>query len=82
MTCPDCAKAEASRFSGTCTLTCVKCCARLVVSARPMGKSHQEAMLIVIGKVQDSPRRQQILDCIKETYSQNNNQQPAQRSQI
>lgn len=39
-------------------------------------------MLIVIGKVQGAPSRQKVLECIKETYSQNNNQQPAQRSQI
>lgn len=82
MICKDCTKAADNRLHSIYTLTCVSCCARLVVSARPMGKSHQEAMLIVIGKVQDSPRRQQILDCIKETYSQNNNQQPAQRSLI
>lgn len=81
MTCPDCTKSAASRGYGVYTLTCVKCCARLVVSARPI-KAHQEAMLIVIGKVQGAPSRQKVLECIKETYSQNNNQQPAQRSQI
>lgn len=80
MTCEECQKAEASRHHGVYLLTCVQCCARLVVSARP-NKAHQEAMLIVIARTHGAPSRQRVLDCIKEAYS-NNNQQPAQRSLI
>lgn len=71
MTCQDCTKAEASRFSGTYTLTCLMCCVRLVVSARPMGKSHQEAMLTVIARTQGAPSRQQVLECLRQHYPVN-----------
>lgn len=67
MTCKECTKAAASKHHGVYQMTCLMCCARLVVSAR-FSKMHQEAMLAVIARTHGAPSRQQVLDCIRQHY--------------
>ena len=64
MACPDCKLAAADPGHGGYRLRCVRCCARLVVSARRVGRRHQEAMLLSIQRCKSAPSRQQVLDCV------------------
>lgn len=45
-------------------MTCVACCARLLVSARPL-KHAQQAMLAAIARHQGAPSKASILQAIK-----------------
>jgi|GEM_PF-4528635 len=45
-------------------MTCVQCCARLLVSARPLRRA-QQAMLAAIARHQGAPSKAAILQAIK-----------------
>lgn len=57
--CPCCAK-----VSGLYDLTCLACCARLVLSARP-SRLQQEVMLAAIERQRDAPKRAAILAVVE-----------------
>lgn len=59
MTCKACAQPF------TFNLLCLPCCARLVASARP-SRSQQEALLAAIARNRDAPKRQAILEAMRE----------------
>lgn len=50
----------AGRPSGVFNLLCLGCCARLVLSARPLRRA-QEAMLASIARMPGAPSRAQVL---------------------
>lgn len=50
-------------------MTCVQCCARLLVSARPL-KHAQQAMLAAIARHQGAPSKATILQAIKDLDAQ------------
>ncbi len=64
MTCAACESSKEQRWHGVYDTTCIACCARLVISARP-NKRFQEAMLAAIAMQKGAPERAQILDYIK-----------------
>lgn len=59
MSCDTCTKPHTYR------LTCIDCCARLVLSARP-SKEHAVAMLEAVGRHIGSPPRDKILARVRE----------------
>jgi len=63
--CNECNKAKNNRLHGTYVRGCVRCCARLVISARP-DKRQQLAILDFIERSKDAPSRAKILECVKE----------------
>lgn len=65
MTCTHCIKAKSELFYGIYDISCLRCCARLVVSARGVGKAQQEKMLEHIARAKNSHKRAEILDYIK-----------------
>lgn len=60
MTCAHCKSDKSPVYD----LTCIGCCARLVVSARPW-KDRQEAMLAVISRFEGAPSREDVINEIK-----------------
>ena len=64
MTCATCQSSKEQRWHGVYDTTCTACCARLVISARPV-KKLQEAMLAAIAMQKGAPEREQILEYIK-----------------
>ena len=64
MTCAACTSSKEQRWHGVYDTTCIACCARLVISARP-NKKFQEAMLAAIAMQKGAPERAQILEYIK-----------------
>ena len=64
MTCDACTLSKEQRWHGVYDTTCTACCARLVISARPV-KKLQEAMLAAIAMQNGAPTRAQILEYIK-----------------
>ena len=64
MTCPPCESSKQHATHGVYDTTCIACCARLVISARPV-KKFQEAMLAAIAMQKGAPERAQILEYIK-----------------
>lgn len=66
MTCWACASVKSSRQGGLYDFRCAVCCARLVMSARPL-KGAQRAMLAAIARSPGAPTRQAVLDAIKAT---------------
>ena len=64
MTCPHCTSSKEQPWHGVYNLKCIACCARLVISARPV-KKFQEAMLAAIAMQKGAPEREQILEHIK-----------------
>jgi len=61
-TCKDCNKSKCDMYHGGYDMVCLRCCARLVVSARGVGKAQQEAMLESIARAKNSPSRDEVLD--------------------
>ncbi len=66
MTCPHCTSSKKQPRHGGYSLTCLECCGRLVISARP-NKRFQEVMLATIAMQKGAPEREQILNHIKES---------------
>lgn len=67
MTCTHCKKAETKTYKGgVWNATCLGCCVRVVVSARP-DRALQEAMLASIARHPKAPKRELILQKLKET---------------
>lgn len=65
MTCKHCESSKKQPLHGVYDLkSCLTCCARLVLSARPE-KRFQEAMLAAIAMQKGAPNRAQILEHIK-----------------
>ena len=64
MTCKPCAAAANKPVSAVYDLTCVDCCARLVLSARP-SKPNASAMLAAIARFKGAPTRAEVLEKIK-----------------
>lgn len=64
MTCAACASVQSGRLGGRYDFRCVQCCARLVISARPL-KHAQWAMLAAIARTPGAPSRQAVLDAVK-----------------
>ena len=62
--CAECESSNEQRWHGVYDTTCIACCARLVISARP-NKRFQEAMLAAIAMQKGAPNRAQILEHIK-----------------
>jgi hypothetical protein len=60
---------QARALCGAYNLRCVRCCARLVMSARPNRKA-QEAMLLCITRRPENPQQSDILKAIKDHASQ------------
>lgn len=58
-------RAQRGQPSGAYHLACVRCCARLVRSARPL-RAAQEAMLAAIAMRPGRPSRQQVLDALRQ----------------
>ena len=65
--CNECAKAKNNRLHGIYQVSCVGCCARLVISARP-DKRQQLAILDFIARHEEAPSRADILECVKEGF--------------
>ena len=63
-TCPHCTKAATTGRCITYQIHCVGCCARLVMSARPL-RTVQEGHLAAIGRHDNAPTREQILQHIR-----------------
>ncbi len=65
MTCTECATAKAQSQSGVYRLSCLGCCTRLVLSARPDRK--QAAMLLeAIRRAKGNPGREQVLESVRQ----------------
>lgn len=64
MTCATCQSSKEQRWHGVYDAKCPACCARLVISARPV-KRFQEAMLAAIAMQKGAPERAQILERVK-----------------
>lgn len=47
MTCPDCETAATRRWHGTYRMSCIQCCARLVLSARPCRESGRKQLAAI-----------------------------------
>lgn len=63
--CPACARSLALPVKGgRYNFTCVHCCARLVVHARP-SKPHQEAHFAAIERLPSAPKKEQIVGAIQ-----------------
>lgn len=60
MNCPDCTK-----LGPTYTLTCLGCCARLVLSTHP-SKERAAGMLAAIARIPGTPGRAAILECVRQ----------------
>ena len=60
MQCPSCESYKRQPLSGLYQMTCLGCCTRLVLSARP-DKRQAAAMLAAIARCEGSPSRQQVL---------------------
>lgn len=80
MTCPDCEKAANTKHHGGYRMQCVRCCARLVASARP-SRQHQEAMFAAIARFPGAPTRQEVLDCLRQNFSAPHSVHPSSTSQ-
>lgn len=78
MTCPNCAQAAARPLWGGYTTTCVHCCARLVVSARPL-RHAQEAFFAMFERRIDGPTKADIIRAIGQLDAAKN--PPAEVSQ-
>jgi hypothetical protein len=63
--CPACTLIQTRALCGAYNLRCVRCCARLVMSARPNRKA-QEGMLACITRRPENPAQAEILQAIKE----------------
>ena len=63
MTCIDCENALLNGWVGTYSVSCVDCCTRSVVSARP-SKAHQNAMLSALVRFPMSPTKANIISQI------------------
>lgn len=70
MTCSHCEKSRTTKFCGLYNLVCLDCCARLVVSARNVGRAQQEGMLAVIARAKGAPKREEVLNYMREHYPQ------------
>lgn len=64
MDCKICASTPEGQLCGVYDFNCVACCARLVASARP-SRARQEGMLAAIAKFKKSPKRDEILEFLK-----------------
>ncbi len=66
--CPACRAAQAlpQRKGGRYDFRCVRCCARLIVHARP-SKPHQDGHLAAIARLDGAPTRQEILAAVTKT---------------
>jgi hypothetical protein len=67
--CHACALVQTRALCGAYNLRCVRCCARLVMSARPNRKA-QEAMLLCITRRKENPQQSDILKAIKDHADQ------------
>lgn len=65
--CNECEKAKINRLHGAYVRWCLRCCARLVISARP-SKKHQLTILDWIERDEKAPTRAAILDYVRENY--------------
>jgi hypothetical protein len=65
MSCTSCEYFKKQPISGLYNMTCVKCCARLIRSARPL-KAAQQAMFASIKRHQGAPSKAAILQAIVE----------------
>ena len=63
--CAACSIVKARALCGAYNLRCVRCCARLVMSARPNRKA-QEAMLACITRRPENPNQTDIMKAIKD----------------
>lgn len=61
--CQNCAKAAQVRTWGGYTMTCPRCCARLVRSARPL-RHAQEAHFAAIARYEGAPTKQKVIEAI------------------
>lgn len=62
--CPACHATQARPHCGAYNLRCVVCCARLVVSARPL-RHAQEGLLACITRHPENPSKADVLSAIK-----------------
>lgn len=61
--CPACETAKSRKWSGMYRFQCLKCCARLVLSAHP-NKRQAAVMLAAIARFPDAPGRAEVLACV------------------
>lgn len=62
--CKACTTAASSPTCGLYNAHCLRCCARLVASARPL-RHAQEAMLAAIARDPLAPGRDEVLECVR-----------------
>lgn len=62
--CPCCNAFATNPLCGSYLMSCVQCCARLVLSGRPL-RSHQEGMLAVIQRRSGRPIKADVLQALK-----------------
>ncbi len=67
--CPACHATQARPHCGAYNLRCVACCARLVVSARPL-RHAQEGLLACITRHPENPSKADVLNAIKHHANQ------------
>lgn len=67
--CRACQATQARPHCGAYNMRCVKCCARLVVSARP-NRNAQEAMLACITRRPSNPTKPEVIQAIKDHATQ------------
>jgi hypothetical protein len=63
LTCPACESFNAQPLSGVYRLTCLQCCARLVLSTQP-DKRQANVMLAAIARQPGAPGRAEVLECV------------------
>lgn len=68
--CTDCAKAATRRWYAGYSLTCLSCCARLVMHQRP-NKRAAAVMLEAIGRQKGAPGRAEVLAEVKRLIDSN-----------
>ena len=68
MTCKSCEAYGKNPLSGQYHFSCLECCTRLVLSARP-NKAAAAGMLAAIDRFPQNPGRERILECVKQTLT-------------
>ncbi|MDR0439467.1 MAG: hypothetical protein LBI59_00565 [Candidatus Accumulibacter sp.] len=67
MICRECDKARANPHHGTYRADCLDCCARLVASARSIGRRQQDILLDAIARFPSPHKREEIINHLKRT---------------
>lgn len=80
MTCKSCEAYGKNPLSGQYHFSCLECCTRLVLSARP-NKAAAAGMLAAIDRFPQNPGRERILECVRQTLTKPHSVQTSAGSQ-